>query len=133
MNDWPDPNVWLRETSNPLAVYFADADCVEYVAEDTVCVYDRIDHFLTLIRDETQMFPIGFKLKGFRNWFERIKDDLGYDEGHFVELVKVLETVCSSIGDESFGDDVQRRQAYKAAAKLARDKDVKLYDLPKVA
>lgn len=129
MTDWPDPNDWLRDNSKPLAVYFADADCVEYVAEDTTCVYKRIDEFLTLIYDETAYIPIGFKLKGFRNCFLRHKDELGLTDGDFVELVKVVECVCGELGEEKFGEETRR--AYQAAAKLARD--VKLYDLPKAA
>ena len=55
----------LAGAYSPIAVYFVDSDCVEYVKEDALCVYDRIDNFLTLITDENQRNVIGFKLKGF--------------------------------------------------------------------
>lgn len=131
MTGHPDPNNWLQGDRKPIAVYFADADCVEYVAEDTTCVYDRVDKFLTLIYDETRIIPIGFKLKGFRNWFERLKDDLGWTERHFIELVPVLERACSEIGEKEYGESSRRRQAYQAAVKLA--KNVKLHDFPLAA
>lgn len=128
MNDFTDLDAWLRAEHAPVAVYFADADCVEYVAEDTTCVYDRVDGFLTLIFDETKIIPIGFKLKGFRNVFEKLKAELGFSESEFVELVKVLETACTQMGEARFGADTRRRQQYEAARKLARN--VKLYDFP---
>jgi hypothetical protein len=131
MNHLPNPDDWLCGKRKPSAVYFDDADCVEYVAEDTACVYERVDTFLTLINDETRHIAVGFKLKGFRNWFIRHKDEHGLSDKHFVELVKVLESVCGECGEEEYGDDTRRKLAYQAARKLARG--VKLYDLPKAA
>lgn len=130
MNEITDIEAWLHAKAQPVAVYLPDSDCVEYVAEDTTAVYKRVDEFLTLIFDETSIIPIGFKLKGFRNVFERIKDDLGLNDGAFVHLVAVLERVCTDLGNEKFMDS-SRKQAYDAAAKLA--KDVVLYDLPLAA
>lgn len=131
MTNLPDPNEWLLGNRTPTAVYFTDADCVEYVAEDITCVYDRVDEFLTLIKDETRHFTVGFKLKGFRNCFLRHKDEFGLSENDFVELVQVLECVCSELGEEQFGADRNRRLAYQAARRLAEG--VKLYDLPLAA
>jgi len=130
MTEITDIEAWLHAKGQPTAVYLADSDCVEYVAEDTTAVYDRVDEFLTLIFDETSIIPIGFKLKGFRNIFERIKPDLGLTDGQFVQLVAVLEGMCTALGDKAF-EDVRRKQAYAAASKLA--KDVVLYDLPMAA
>jgi len=131
MTNLPDPNDWLQEDRKPTAVYFADADCVEYVAEDTICVYDRVDPFLTLIFDETKIIPVGFKLKGFRNCFEQLKAEVGWKDSDFIELVPVVERACSRFGERKYGDSTRRKLAYQAAAKLA--KDVKLYDFPQAA
>lgn len=131
MTDFPDPDAWLSGAREPVAVYYADADCVEYIAEDTTCVYDRIDSFLTLIYDETQIIPVGFKLKGFLNALGRMKERYGLSDSHVVELVKVVENACLEMGEKNFGGDTRRKLAYRAASKLARD--VKLYDLPEAA
>jgi len=56
----------------PVALYYVDSDCVEYVKEDTFCIYERIDGFLTLIFDETKINLIGFKLKGFKFVFYKL-------------------------------------------------------------
>jgi|GEM_PF-6799690 len=130
MTEITDIEAWLHAKGQPTAVYLADSDCVEYVAEDTTAVYERVDEWLTLIFDETSIIPIGFKLKGFRNVFEKLKPELGWNDGQFVQLVAVVERICTSLGDEAI-EDVRRRQSYAAAAKLA--KDVVLYDLPLAA
>lgn len=130
MNDMTDLDAWLSSDAPPAAVYFPDADCVEYVAEDTTAIYRRIDGFLTLVYDETGVIPIGFKFKGFKKVMEDMLKKHHLGENGFVELVSVLESVCAKIGEELFADH-RRKKAYEAAAKLA--KNVKLHDLPKAA
>lgn len=131
MTIFPDPAEWLLAERKPVAVYLADADCVEYVADDITCVYNRVDAFLTLIEDEARGETIGFKLKGFRNCFLKHKEEFGLSEHHFIELVRVLECVCAELGEEQWGDDLRRRLAYREARRLAVG--VKLYDLPLAA
>jgi len=116
---------WLSATYKPAAAYMQDSDCVEYVAEDTVCVYQRIDEALTLVYDETGFGLVGFKLKGFRNFFEHVKEDIGLTEGHFVELCRVLEQVCLKGGEEHIGD-ARRKNAYRAAEKIAKRDNVQI-------
>ena len=116
---------WIRAAYTPAAVYLEESDCVEYVAEDTTCVYHRIDEALTLVYDETGCGLVGFKLKGFRNFFESIKDDIGLTEGHFVAMCRVLERVCLQRGEQEIGDG-RRRDAYKAAEKIAERDNVQL-------
>ena len=110
----------------PVATYFSDSDCVEYVREDTIAIHRRVDEFLTLIFDETRITPIGFKLKGFRCIYNECLAALKTVKGvEFIELVPALEYVCTKIGNKAFADGT-RRNAYGAAMKLA--KDVRLYD-----
>lgn len=116
---------WIGAAYTPAAAYMQDSDCVEYVAEDTVCVYQRIDEALTLIYDETGFGLVGFKLKGFRNFFERVKDDIGLTEGHFVNLCRVLERVCLESGEQHIGD-ARRKSAYQAAEKIAKRDNVQI-------
>ncbi len=125
-----DLDSWLHDECGRVAIYLEDADCVEYVSEDTTTVYSRVDPLLTLVYDETNAIVIGFKLKGFKRVLDSIRVGLNLDESGFVELVAVLEAVVSQFGDEIFSDP-SRKKAYAAASKIA--KDVKLYDLPLAA
>ena len=116
MNSIIDLDTWLGSDCEPMAVYFSDADCVEYISEDTTTVYRRVDEILTLIYDETCVIPIGFKLKGFKVVLETIRDELQLDDDGFVALVSILESVMTKIGDElheSIATD------YAAATKIA--------------
>jgi hypothetical protein len=120
MNEITDFDAWLAKDFAPVAVYMDDADCVEYVREDTTSVYRRVDQLLTLIYDETNEIPIGFKLKGFKRILLDIRDRLSLCDDGFASLVGVLELVCTEIGDELI-QDPKRRSAYAAASKLAKD------------
>jgi hypothetical protein len=116
------------------AIYFADSDCVEYVREDTFTVYERVDHFLTLIFDETKLDLIGFKLKGFKHVFDaHLKPIFKLHDNQFVGIVSAIEAVCTELGDELFADD-KRARAYKAALKLATTDNVQVtYETLKAA
>lgn len=129
MNDFTDLEAWLQQDCAPIAVYLADADCVEYVSEDTTTIFRRVDRLLTVIYDETGEIMIGFKLKGFKKILHSIRERLELDDEGFVGLVSVVESICTEIGDELVGDP-KRKAAYAAASKLA--KDVRL-DLPLAA
>ncbi len=110
----------------PAAVYFADSDCVEYVKEDSFCVYDRVDEFLTLIWDATQQDLVGFKLKGFKLLFNtRLKPIYKLNDEQFVAVVSVIETVCTKLGDALFQDERVAR-AYKMAKNLAANENVRI-------
>lgn len=123
---------WLGGEYTPNAAYFSDADCVEYVNEDTVCVYKRIDEFLTLIYDETKMRLIGFKLKGFRYFFERMKGHLQLNNADFIWISALIEEICRDLGEE-LATSKERRQAYQAVRKIAEKEQVKLLDFPLAA
>ena len=126
------PEEWLASPYVATAAYFSDSDCVEYVNEDCVCVYRRIDEFLTLIFDETKIRLIGFKLKGFRFFFERMKGHLQLNNSDFIWISALIEEICRDIGDE-LETSKERRLAYQAVKKIADKEQVKLVDLPKAA
>ena len=117
----------LSGRHEPAAVYFLDSDCVEYAKEDAFCIYDRVDSFLTLVFDSAGERLIGFKLKGFKNLFEKyIRPRLQRDI-QFVELVSAIETVFTQAGDQLFSERSERvEQAYKAAMELAANDNVRL-------
>jgi hypothetical protein len=122
-----DPNQ-LHERYEPVAAYYLESDCVEYVKSDSIAIYDRIDEFLTLIFDETKSNLIGFKLKGFKNIFEqRLKHISQLRNIQFVDLVSAIETRFTDVGAKIMAaHDERREKAYKAAWELASNDNVRL-------
>lgn len=113
----------------PVALYFHDSDCVEYVREDGFSIYDRIDEYLTLVYDKTGRILIGFKLKGFKYLFTRaLEPAYRLNEKQFVNLVSAIEAICTILGKTLFNDE-KRTGAYKAAIKMADNDNVKLHDI----
>ncbi len=111
----------------PAAVYFLDSDCVEYARQDVFCVYDRVDSFLTLVFDSAGERLIGFKLKGFKNIFEKYIQPRLQRDIQFLELVSAIETVFTEAGDQLFSERSSRvEQAYMAAMELAANDNVRL-------
>jgi len=104
----------------PVALYFLESDCVEYVKQDTFYIPRRVDSFLTLIFDETKNNLIGFKLKGFKHVFDKVKPLFELNDMQFVDLVPVIQFVFTQFGNQVFSvGDEERRLAYKAAINLA--------------
>ncbi|WP_011580669.1 MULTISPECIES: hypothetical protein [Chelativorans] len=117
----------------PRALYYADADALEYVRIDEPVVYRRIDGLLTLILGIDERKPVGFKIKGFRNiYLRKLKPSLRDDNDHFLRMVTVFEKIMSEIGDGIFSDS-SRREAYKAATNIAMEDQVIVSDLPNAA
>jgi hypothetical protein len=119
----------------PMAVYYEDADMVEYVRLDVPCVNRRIDEFLTLALQMDGREPIGFKLKGFKNFYlHHCKDDARTDDrDRFLALVKVIEKATQVLGDGVFEEDQDRRTAYEQAYTIAKEDNAALRDLPSAA
>ena len=69
---------------------------------------------------------VGFKLKGFKYIFDaHMKPIYKLNDEQFLELVSVIEAVCTELGESLFEDDRVAR-AYKAAKKLAANDNVRL-------
>jgi len=114
----------------PVALYFLESDCVEYVKQDTFYIHRRVDSFLTLIFDETKNNLIGFKLKGFKHVFDKVKPLFELNDMQFVDLVPVIQFVFTQLGNQMFSvGDEERRLAYKAAINLAANDNVRLYGI----
>lgn len=109
----------------PAAIYYGDSDCLEYVREDNFCIYERVDEYLTLIKDAESNDLVGFKLKGFKNRIHKLKPQLELNDRQFLYVMSAIENICSELGDLLFAD-VNRSNAYKAAYKLADNDNVKL-------
>lgn len=120
----------------PTAVYYELADSVEYMREDAPCVQRRIDDHLTLAWNLDRSKVIGFRLKGFRNFFLReLQPTCSFLDSEFLSLVYVVEKVCESLaaqlGAEAFDED--RKKAYNLVHKIAQEDCARLSSLPKAA
>ena len=117
----------------PVALYFEEADIVEYVRRDIACVHQRVDEVLTLVLDMQTREPIGFTLKGFKNFYMRhIQPKANAEEHDFVLLTSVLEEAVGFVGDGLF-DHAERQRAYAKALDIASKDEVRLRELPRAA
>jgi hypothetical protein len=129
--DGTDPTFNLSTPYRPVALYLKDSDSIEYTRTDGPCVHQRVDEFLTLVLDMGTRQIIGFRLKGFRNFYmKEIKTLPHVSEDDFVTACTVLEKIMTLIGDKRFDD---RIKAYKLARDIAWEDKVTLNDLPDAA
>jgi len=117
-----------------VAVYYEEADSLEYVRRDEPSIYRRIDDLLTLVLSMNTREPVGFQLKGFRHFYlEHIKDRLqNPDMKGFPELITIMEEAVRSLGDEVFAER-ERRCAYTKALDMAKEDEVHFAEIPVVA
>jgi hypothetical protein len=120
----------LSARYKPVAVYYEDADEVEYIREDVPSVRRRLDAFLTLVLKMDGREAIGFKLKGFKNFYLRHLKDVpaSDDRDHFLALVEVIEKAIDVLGDKAFEEDL--RAAYDQAHRIAEEDGAELHELP---
>jgi hypothetical protein len=124
----PDSELSINEKYVAQAVYFMDSDCVEYVKEDALHIYDRVDDFLTLVLDGTGLTLVGFKLKGFKYVFNaHLKPLYELNDEQFINMVSAIEAHFTEVGNEIFASGNRARAAaYKAVLKLAANDNVRL-------
>ena len=122
-----DPSL-VPHTYQRAAIYSYDADCVEYVRVDSFCLYERVNSRLTPIKDATGHNLVGFKIKGFRNTFERLRPSYDLSDRQFMSLISALEEIYTEI-DEHMTHDARVKAAYQAACELAANDNVRLSDI----
>ncbi len=116
----------------PAAIYYEDSDSLEYLRASAPAIYRRIDTVLTLILSMEDRSLIGFKLKGFKNFYNRnLKNRLGADCPQFIELVDVLQEVTRTLGQQVFQE--KQLNAYKSALEMAAEDKVHVSDFPRIA
>jgi hypothetical protein len=126
MNIQTMPGIDLRTEYVQSALYYADADTVEYVRKDGPCVHRRIDDMLTLTLDLNTRELIGFRVKGFRNFFiNHLKPKYKLLDGDFIPLVSVLEQALELVGNTVCPTE-DSVEAYRKARKMAHDDRVAL-------
>jgi hypothetical protein len=113
----------------PRAIYYADADTVEYIRRDVASVHRRIDGILTLAFDLNTRELIGFRVKGFKNFFlNHLKPKYKLLDGDFIPLVSVLEQALEFVGRTVCPSD-DSVEAYRKARKMAHEDRVALEPL----
>lgn len=117
----------------PTAIYYEEADSLEYVREDVPNIYRRIDQFLTLVLSMETRAPIGFRLKGFRNFYLRyLKPKYDLQDQHFLMLIDILQDAMSVDG-EAIVQAAERSVGYRQALEIAQLDNVKVEEFPRVA
>ena len=113
----------MTKTYKPTAIYYADADYVEYTRQDAPSVERRVDEYLTLSMDLFSRKLVGFRLKGFKNfYFDHLRKTQDvFDGDRFLSLVTIIEKTVEVVGHSFFETDKTRAQAYAAARKIAQE------------
>ena len=110
----------LRKPYVPSAKYNRNADLIEYVREDKPYIMRRVDEFLTIALEMDTRKPAGFRLKGFRKFFDHeIKVKHNMLDDHFFAVVSLIELAATKTGKKIFGDGDLARQAYRNAYNIA--------------
>lgn len=124
------------------AVYFPSMDYILYLRQDTCYVADRIDEYLTLLRDPVSADPIGVKLKGFYNIYLELKRTLPPAVASHLEsripfraFIAFAEALACTVGDEVIADSEQARRydAYALARKIVDGQRISSKELDLVA
>lgn len=113
----------LEPVYTPTAIYYREADYLEYVRRDVPSVSRRVDEYLTMVLDMHDRSPIGVKIKGFRHLYNR--EIRGNDDADFILLTRVFERVMTILGDHIF-DKIDRKRAYEQAIEIAREDQVRV-------
>lgn len=117
-------NIDLTTPYKPVAIYYEEGDYVEYVRKDDPIVYRRVDEFLTLALDMFSRDMVGFRLKGFKNFY--VKELSKKYDCDFIPLVSILERIVGEVGEEAVKDDTATSEAYAKAQRLAEEDKVEL-------
>lgn len=116
----------------PEAIYYEDSDSLEYLRVSAPAIYRRIDSVLTLVFSLEDRALIGFKLKGFKNFYIRkLRNRLGTDCPQFIELVDVLQEATKTLGQHVFEE--KYKEAYHSALEMAARDKVHVRDFPRIA
>jgi hypothetical protein len=117
----------------PTAVYYEDADSLEYVRTDEPSVYRRIDDLLTLVLSMNTREPLGFQIKGFRHFYQKhLRKQIESGDESFSKLIFVLEEALKLVGDNLFSQ-TNRCDAYLKARNIAEEDNVIVPTITQVA
>lgn len=117
----------------PCALYFEDSDVLEYVRADVPSFDRRVDESLTIVLSLQDRKPIGFCLKGFKNFYLRhLRSKHDVNDRHFLMMIDVLQDLMTVNGHAIF-DAVETSSAYRQALEIAQADNVRVVEFPQVA
>jgi hypothetical protein len=117
----------LESPYNRAAIYLDDADMIEYLRSDVACFYRRVDGFLTLAFSMKTHELVGFRVKGFKNFFVKyLQPKYKLIDADFVPLVSVIEEALGVVGEKVTHD---QRDAYRQVRRMAHDDRVEIEPL----
>ena len=106
-------------TFEPIAFYNPEMDYLMYINEDCSYRADRISRALTVLwhpYEEKKL--IGFKLKGFRLMFNRVKDTSAISEDQFPDIMQWLTLAIYRSAEEIIAE--HEKQRLREISALAR-------------
>lgn len=110
----------------PTAIYYDEADLLEYIRRDVPSVNRRVDDILTLVFEMHNRELIGVKLKGFRYFYNKMMNKWEpSDSEDFVLLTAIFERLITQLGDGIFAEE-DRKRAYEQAMEIAAFDHVKV-------
>jgi hypothetical protein len=126
------------DSFSPHAAYYEALDCIEYVNKDCTVIAERIDEVLTLLRKNGTQEYVGFKIKGFRNYFEKNLKQMyrHLNEKDFMTLTNVMEPIFQERAPELMSSKKHTaKSAYRIVYEMIDNNAIELFDfdLAKVA
>lgn len=118
----------------PHAAYYKTLDCIEYVNQDCTVISERIDELLTLFRKNGTSEYVGFKIKGFRNYFENtLRSHCNLAEEDFPTLTNIMQSIWEDrapIFMSNLNSTDKAEQAYLIAYEMAKKEAIELSGFP---
>lgn len=118
---WAPGSDDLLPAFEPLARYFAPMDCLIYLREDCSYRAVRLNSHTTVLLHPYEDRPVGVKLKGMRDLYERLKAilrSLKADNVPMNSLIAYWELAYTEDGDEVI--NVAERERQRQLADRAR-------------
>ncbi len=122
-------DLFASKEYEPTAIYYEDSDSLEYLRVAVPTIYRRIDEHLSLILSMKDRTLVGFKVKGFKNFYLRsIKPKYRESCPEFVELVELIQELTEKMGGNFF--EKRQKEAYLSALEMAAQDKVHVRDFP---
>jgi hypothetical protein len=85
-------------------------DYLMYVNEDCSYVADRVSRFITVLWHPSERDKlIGFKLKGFRRMYNRVRESAAMTDDEFPQLIRWLTLALYRSAEEVIDDHEKQR------------------------
>jgi hypothetical protein len=103
----------------PRTTYIQESDLIIYVRTDSICLYERIDEFVTIIRDIDNNEIVGFQLKRFQHALNNYLSNVNSHDVHTALLIDVIYANFNSIYDLTTNINPQITLVYQEIYRIA--------------